>query len=209
MTWVAPSISSSWMWKFTVLLVGRGSSPALRNLAALGRWLCRGPLQLVRLELHLLLLPLGREVHRLDRGEVRRPRVPRQRRVLDESEVGGGVVRRLGDDLSCRLGLLRLVQRTDVVDLDGHPGKRRIGVLRALQVALPVRAGVGQLVLGGVGEARGAGRHLRGSERVVVADETFERGLAPGGGELLLAVDALLDQLVAAAPPAAALEGVE
>src|SRR5215211_2617051 len=69
-TWVASSISSSWMWKFTLLLVGRRYAASVRvgNLASLGLRLCPGPLELVRLELDLLPLVLGRQVDGLDRG---------------------------------------------------------------------------------------------------------------------------------------------
>src|SRR4051812_48522755 len=133
MMWVALSISSSWMWKFTRLLVGRGSSQRCaspENLAAaLGLRLGRRLFELVDLELDLLPLVLRREVDGLDPGQVGGPRIACQRRVLDELEVVRRVVRSLGDDLDRGFGVLRLAQRSDGVDLKGNPGERRIRVL--------------------------------------------------------------------------------
>src|SRR5436190_2279253 len=212
MTWVESSISWSWMWKFTLLLVGRVSSQRFasqRNLAAaLGLRLRGRLLELVGLELYLLPLVLGREVDGLDRGQVGRARVARERRVLDELEVVRRVVRRLRDELDRRLGLLRLAQRADRVDLERDPRERGIGVLGRAQIALPVPGGVLEVALGRLREARVGRRGLRGGELVVVADELLERGLAAGGCPLLVAVDALLDRAVAAAS-AAALEGIQ
>ncbi len=172
-----------------------------------------GALGLLGGRLHRLALALGREVDGLLGGQVRGARVPGEGRVLHERQVALGIVLHLGPQRGRLLGLLGLVQRVGVVDLQRRERQRGVGLLRLQrEVGAVVGVGLAQRVLAGLGHPAVLADRKGRRERVVVAGERLASRLVGGVGldPLLVLVHPLLDDAVAAAAPAAAVgEGIE